>query len=82
MVRSQGNLISAAKASDPESIEARIWRPLPTDESFNSPRWRSAEIPLGQRTWHGARCGTTNLMQNGTEAGVGAESLIHAVFNG
>jgi CubicO group peptidase (beta-lactamase class C family) len=45
MVRSQGNSISAAKASDPESIDARIWKALPADESFNSPRWRGAEIP-------------------------------------
>jgi len=168
MVRSQRNSISAAKASDPESIDARIWKPLPTDESFNSPRWRSAEIPSvnGHGTARGVAriygalanggdiddihvvdmkalapfreeqlpspvptvpqrlrmgvgfmlntppyrdigphkesfghsgaggsqafcdpieqigyCYTTNLMQNGTETGVRAESLIRAVFN-
>jgi CubicO group peptidase (beta-lactamase class C family) len=45
MVRSPGNSINAAKAGDPESVEARMWRPLPADESYNSKRWRENEIP-------------------------------------
>ena len=45
MVRSAGNSINAAKSADPQSIEARMWRPLPGNESYNSPQWRSAEMP-------------------------------------
>ena len=45
MIRSAGNSINAAKVADPQSVEARMWRPLPGSENYNSERWRSAEIP-------------------------------------
>lgn len=45
MVRSQGNSINAAKAGDPKSVEARMWHPLPADETYNSKQWREREIP-------------------------------------
>jgi CubicO group peptidase (beta-lactamase class C family) len=45
MIRSAGNSINAAKAADPQSIEARMWKPLPASETYNSPQWRSAEMP-------------------------------------
>lgn len=45
MVRSAGNSVNAAKAMPPDTIEARIWKALPADETYNSPAWRSREIP-------------------------------------
>jgi CubicO group peptidase (beta-lactamase class C family) len=45
MVRSARNSINAAKAADPQSIEARMWKPLPADETYNSPAWRGVEMP-------------------------------------
>lgn len=45
MVRSAGNSINAAKAADPQSREARMWKPLPASETYNSLEWRSAEMP-------------------------------------
>lgn len=55
MVRSEGNSINAAKAADPQSLEARMWKPLPAGETYNSPEWRTAEIPSvnGQGTARG-----------------------------
>lgn len=45
MVRSAGNSVNAAKAMPPDTIEARIWKALPADETYNSPAWRGCEIP-------------------------------------
>jgi CubicO group peptidase (beta-lactamase class C family) len=45
MVRSAGNSVNAAKAMPPDTIEARIWKALPADETYNSPAWRGREIP-------------------------------------
>ncbi|MBM3504446.1 MAG: beta-lactamase family protein [Alphaproteobacteria bacterium] len=45
MIPSAGNVIGLAKAAPPDSLEARMWRPLPASEDFNSRRFRQAEIP-------------------------------------
>ncbi|MBV9813007.1 MAG: beta-lactamase family protein [Acetobacteraceae bacterium] len=45
MVLSPGNSVNAAKRAPAESLEARMWKPLPSDEDFNSERWRGREIP-------------------------------------
>ncbi len=45
MIKSAGNVVSAAKRAAPDSIEAKIWASLPADEDFNSPLWREREIP-------------------------------------
>lgn len=45
MVASPGNSVNAAKAMPPDSIEARTWKALPASETYNSPAWRSNEIP-------------------------------------
>ena len=75
IVRSQGNSISAAKASDPESIDARVWKMLPADESFNSSRWRSAEIP--SVNGHGTARGVARIY--GALANGGEIDGIHVV---
>jgi CubicO group peptidase (beta-lactamase class C family) len=45
MISSAGNVIGLAKAAPPDTLEARMWRPLPAEEDFNSERFRRAEIP-------------------------------------
>ena len=75
MVRSAGNSISAAKAADPQSIEARIWKSLPADETFNSVAWRSNEIP--SVNGHGTARGVAKIY--GALANGGVLDGVHVV---
>ena len=42
---SRGNSVNAAKHAPADTLEARMWKPLPADEDFNSEPWRAREIP-------------------------------------
>ena len=55
MVASPGNTVNAGKRAPPDSLEARMWKPLPLEEDYNSALWRGREIPSvnGQGTARG-----------------------------
>lgn len=75
MIRSAGNSISAAKSADPQSIDARVWKPLPADETFNSSAWRSNEIP--SVNGHGTARGVARIY--GALANGGVLDNVHVV---
>jgi CubicO group peptidase (beta-lactamase class C family) len=75
MVRSTGNSINAAKAADPQSVEARMWKPLPADETFNSAAWRGVEMP--SVNGHGTARGVARIY--GALANGGSIDGVHVI---
>lgn len=58
MVPSTGNILDIAK-SHPDSLFGKMWFPIGEDEDFNSPEWRSSEIPSANG--HGTARGVAKL---------------------
>jgi CubicO group peptidase (beta-lactamase class C family) len=75
MVKSPGNSINSAKSAAPGSIDERIWKALPSSESYNSAAWRSVEIP--SVNGHGTARGVARIY--GALANGGSIDGIHVV---